>query len=303
MFSLFSFRGSGNARLARRPGWARLAFGVAAVTLSLLRKALDARLEFLNLAARLGSSFFLFGECLTRREKRRGFRLQVLLRGLHRTIHLVLGLLFPRFLRGFFLVPLFVYRESVFLLGVETAFGTSQNLVIRVQGFDVVRQRVSSAEGFVAPRVRTRERPLVRVRALVRDEKLALEEALAAVGVRALEPRGLAGVMSPHVFAQILRPRERLRAPGVLAPGLLARNRHVGQRHAEGAADGGVNAGEARTERPERVRGAGGVVRIMREERVGVAAGPPRREGQTQARARSHVSGEPARARAVAAVR
>ena len=78
-----------------------------------------------------------------------------------------------------------------------------------LQYFNVLQphQGVARAEPLVAPRDGARERPLVAVDARVRDEELALVEALPAALVRALEARLLAAVVLAHVLGQVLLPR------------------------------------------------------------------------------------------------
>ena len=169
----------------------------------------------------------LLGELLLRRRQRDGLGLGLVLRASHRGGQISLRLGLPRLHHAPLIVPELVRGHRLRPSRGERAPGlrAPRRVPGFVHGFDVVRQRVSRAELFVAPGVLARERALVGVRSDVRDEELALEELLPASLVRARELGGLAAVRLAHVLREILRPGEGFVAAVVETPELRARRR------------------------------------------------------------------------------
>ena len=190
----------------------------------------------------------LLGELLLRRRQRDGLGLGLVLRASHRGGQISLRLGLPRLHHAPLVVPELVRGHRLRPPRGERAPGlrAPRRVPGFVHGFDVVRQRVSRAELFVAPGVLARERALVGVRSDVRDEELALEELLPASLVRARELGGLAAVRLAHVLREILRPGEGFVAAVVETPELRARRRRRRRRvRGGGHHAGGVARGSA----------------------------------------------------------
>ena len=145
--------------------------------------------------------------------------LELILHPPHRRLHLALRLRLPALLSLSLLVPKLVRGERLSLARGEPAslHVASQRVPGVVQRLEVIGQGVPGAEALVASREGAREGPLVRVRALVRDEELALVELLLAPVVRARETRFLAAVVLANVLGEVLLPCELLSAARVRA--------------------------------------------------------------------------------------